>query len=74
MTRPTPTLEQKLGPCEYVYSRGYGSAEKAESALEDSFCDGEVSRAEQPRIVCYVKAGFTFWAIALTDTSLSAYA
>ncbi len=71
--KPTPTLEQKLKPAEYAYARGFGSYEKARDKLDDllSFC--EVSESERPRIVCYVAAGFTFWAIVLADTALEAY-
>jgi hypothetical protein len=71
--KPKPTLNQKLKPAEYVYSRGYGSAEKAEAALEDCFAEGEISLSERPRVVCYVNAGFTFWAIVLTDTAFADY-
>ena len=71
--KPTPTLEQKLKPAEYPYARGFGSYDDARDRLEDLFACCEVSECERPRIVPYIKAGFSFWAIVLTDTALETY-
>ena len=74
MTRePPPTLEQNLKPAEYPYALGFGSYDKARDRLEDMYACCELSACEQPRIVPYIKAGFSFWAIVLTDTALETY-
>lgn len=71
--KPVPTLEQKLKAAEYPFARGFGSYEKARDKLEDLFACCEISECERPRVVCYTAAGFTFWAIVLTDTALECY-
>ena len=72
--KPTPTLNQKLGPCEYVYSRGAATADRAEQIIENLLCEGEISLCEKPRVVAYQNSdGATRYAVALTDTALTAY-
>lgn len=70
-----PTLNQKLKPAEYVYSRGKLTRDVAEQKIMDFISDGEISFCEMPRAVRYtLPDGAVRWAIVLTDTALAAYA
>ena len=72
--KPEPTLNQKMKPAEYVYSRGKLTRDAAEQKIMDFMADGEISACEMPRAVNYTLSdGGTRWAIVLTDTALAAY-
>lgn len=49
----------------YVYAYGYKSRDKAESALENMFAEGEVSLGEEPKIERRTVDQRTSWSIVL---------
>ena len=72
--KPTPRLADRMGPAEYVFSRGAPSRAAAEERIEGYIAAGEVSEAEKPRAVSYLNTdGARRWAVVLTDTGLAAY-
>lgn len=60
-----------LGACEYLFSRGHGTRDRALGVIEDAFAAGTVSPCEKPRVVAYTNGdGARRYAVAVTNTAM----